>query len=60
MGIPMDRVVINLDKYGNTSAASIMIALHESIEGGLVRRGQRIVISSFGAGMTYGAILAES
>jgi 3-oxoacyl-[acyl-carrier-protein] synthase-3 len=60
MGIPMDRVVINLDKYGNTSAASIMLALHESAFGGLLRRGQRIVISSFGAGMTYGAILAES
>ena len=60
MGIPMDRVVINLDKYGNTSAASIMLALHESLEGGIVRRGQRVVISSFGAGMTYGAILAES
>ncbi|MDR1515753.1 MAG: beta-ketoacyl-ACP synthase 3 [Synergistaceae bacterium] len=60
MKIPMDRVIINLDRYGNTSAASIMIALHESLGCGTIRRGQRTVITSFGAGMTYGAILAES
>jgi 3-oxoacyl-[acyl-carrier-protein] synthase-3 len=60
MKIPMDRVIINLDRYGNTSAASIMLALHESLGDGTIRRGQKTVISSFGAGMTYGAILAES
>jgi 3-oxoacyl-[acyl-carrier-protein] synthase-3 len=60
MGIPMERTVINLDRYGNTSAASIMLALHEARENGGIRPGEKILISSFGAGMTYGAILAES
>jgi 3-oxoacyl-[acyl-carrier-protein] synthase-3 len=60
MNIPMGRVVINLDRYGNTSAASIMLALHEAREDALIQRGQKILISSFGAGMTYGAMLVES
>jgi 3-oxoacyl-[acyl-carrier-protein] synthase-3 len=72
MNIPMERVVINLDRYGNTSAASIMLALHEARESGLIQggqkgqggqneqKGQKILITSFGAGMTYGAVLAES
>jgi 3-oxoacyl-[acyl-carrier-protein] synthase-3 len=66
MNIPMDRLIINLDRYGNTSAASIMLALHEARESGMIgggqneQRGQKILITSFGAGMTYGAILAES
>lgn len=60
MNIPMGRAVINLDRYGNTSAASIMLALHEAREDALIQRGQKILISSFGAGMTYGAMLVES
>lgn len=60
MHIPMERMIVNLDRYGNTSSASIMLALHEAREDGRIRSGQRIVISSFGAGMTYGAVLLES
>lgn len=60
MGISMDRAVINLDKYGNTSAASIMIGLHEARADGRIRTGQKIVMTSFGAGMTYGAAMLES
>ena len=60
MGVPMERAVINLDRYGNTSAASIMIGLHEARADGRIRTGQRIVMTSFGAGMTYGAALLES
>jgi 3-oxoacyl-[acyl-carrier-protein] synthase-3 len=60
MDVPMDRVAVNVDRYGNTSAASIMIALHEAREEGRIRASQKIVITSFGAGMTYGALLAES
>lgn len=60
IGVSMDRTIINLDKYGNTSAASIMIALHEGRMDGRIKSGQRILVSSFGAGMTYGAVLIES
>jgi 3-oxoacyl-[acyl-carrier-protein] synthase-3 len=60
MDVPMERLVVNLDRYGNTSAASIILALHEAVADGRIRGGQRIVITSFGAGMTYGAVLAES
>ncbi len=60
MDLPMERAVINLDRYGNTSAASIMIGLHEARADGRIRNGQRILVNSFGAGMTYGAMLIES
>jgi 3-oxoacyl-[acyl-carrier-protein] synthase-3 len=60
MGVQMGRFVINVDKYGNTSAASIMIGLHEARADGRIGAGQRILMCSFGAGMTYGAILMES
>ena len=60
IGVSMDKTIINLDKYGNTSAASIMIALHEGRADGRIKSGQRILVSSFGAGMTYGAVLIES
>jgi 3-oxoacyl-[acyl-carrier-protein] synthase-3 len=60
LSIPMERLVINLDKYGNTSAASIMIGLHEARAEGRIQAGQRTLVSSFGAGMTYGALLIES
>lgn len=60
MNIPMDRFVVNLDRYGNTSAASVMIALHEARCSGTIHGGQRIVMTSFGAGMTYGAVMIES
>ncbi|MDR3255926.1 MAG: ketoacyl-ACP synthase III [Synergistaceae bacterium] len=60
MGVPMDKVVVNLDRYGNTSAASILIALHEARADGRIHAGQRVLISSFGAGMTFGAVLTES
>jgi 3-oxoacyl-[acyl-carrier-protein] synthase-3 len=60
LGVPMDKLVTNVDKYGNTSAASVMIGLHEAREDGRIKSGQRILMCSFGAGMTYGAILMES
>ena len=53
--IPMDRVVVNLDRYGNTSAASIPIALAEAGERKLFRRGDHVLLVGFGAGLTWGA-----
>jgi len=59
LGVPEDRAVVNLDKYGNTSCASIMMALHEAIDSERICKGDKVLVSSFGAGMTYGAMLLE-
>jgi 3-oxoacyl-[acyl-carrier-protein] synthase-3 len=55
--IPMDKVIITVHKYGNTSAASIPTALDEAIRSGKVQRGDLILTNSFGAGFTWGAAL---
>lgn len=51
--IPQEKVYINLDKYGNTSAASVAIALAEAKEKGIIKEGAKIVLIGFGAGFTY-------
>ncbi len=56
-GFPMSRIVINIDRVGNTSSASIPIALDEAVRAGRVRRGQRVLLVSFGAGYSWGAAL---
>jgi len=55
----MDRFIVNLDRYGNTSTASIPIATVEAIEKGKLQSGDRIVFVGFGAGLTWGALTAE-
>ncbi|NUQ00102.1 MAG: ketoacyl-ACP synthase III [Armatimonadetes bacterium] len=55
LGIPMERVYVNVDKYGNTSAASIPIALAEAIGAGTFKRGDHLLLVGFGAGLTWGA-----
>lgn len=55
MGLPMERVFVNLDKYGNTSAASIPLALDEAVKSGRVPEGALVVLVGFGAGLTWGA-----
>ena len=57
--LPADRVIDCLAEYGNTSAASIPIALAEAAETGLLRRGSRVLLSAFGAGLTWGAGIVE-
>jgi 3-oxoacyl-[acyl-carrier-protein] synthase-3 len=57
--VPMDRFVVNLDKYGNTSTASIPIAMVESVEKGQIKTGDKFVMVGFGAGLTWGALAAE-
>ena len=49
--------MINLGKYGNTSAASIPIALDEAITQGKIKKGDIVVLTAFGAGLTWGAIV---
>jgi 3-oxoacyl-[acyl-carrier-protein] synthase-3 len=53
--LPLDKFVINVDRYGNTSTASIPIALCEAIENGRVQRDDKLVIVGFGGGLTWGA-----
>ena len=55
----MDRFVVNLDRYGNTSTASIPIATFEAAEDGRLQPGDQIVFVGFGAGLTWGALVAE-
>jgi 3-oxoacyl-[acyl-carrier-protein] synthase-3 len=55
LGIPEDRIVQNLDRFGNTSAASIPVALHEAIEDGRLKPGANVVFSAVGGGMTWGS-----
>jgi 3-oxoacyl-[acyl-carrier-protein] synthase-3 len=56
LGIDRDRVIMHLNRYGNTSAASIPIALDESIRAGQIKRGQNLMLFGFGAGLTWGAM----
>jgi len=56
LDMPLDRVVVNIDRYGNTSGASIPIALAEAVESGRVRQGDRLVFIAFGSGVVWGGI----
>lgn len=57
LGIPQEKVFVNIQKYGNTSAASIPIALHEAIYDGKIKRGDLILLTAMGGGLTWGAML---
>ncbi|MBI1743581.1 ketoacyl-ACP synthase III [Candidatus Acetothermia bacterium] len=57
MDFPMEKVIVNVDRYANTSTASIPIALTEAVADGRIQPGQVIVITAFGAGVTYGAMV---
>jgi 3-oxoacyl-[acyl-carrier-protein] synthase-3 len=59
LGLPEDRFVINVDRYGNTSAASIPIAVCEAVTQGRLRPDDHLVLVGFGAGLTWGAVLVQ-
>lgn len=59
IGMPMDKFFTNLEKYGNTSSASIPIALDEAHRSGLLSAGDHILLVSFGAGLTWGASILQ-
>ncbi|MCG3175873.1 MAG: 3-oxoacyl-[acyl-carrier-protein] synthase 3 [Candidatus Omnitrophica bacterium] len=59
LGFPKEKVFINLDKYGNTSAASCAIALCEAVEQGRIHKGDKIVMATFGAGLVWGAMVIQ-
>jgi 3-oxoacyl-[acyl-carrier-protein] synthase-3 len=56
LGFPGEKTITNVQKYANTSSASIPIALNEAIRSGTIKRGDRLLFSAFGAGLTSGAI----
>ena len=55
-GVPMDKVFVNVDKYGNMSSATVPIAFDEAREQGRIREGSNVVTVAFGAGLTWGAM----
>ena len=59
LGLPEDRVYNNIDRYGNTTAATIPIALAEAVERGLLRRGDLLALTAFGSGLTWGSALVR-
>jgi 3-oxoacyl-[acyl-carrier-protein] synthase-3 len=59
IGIEMDRMIVNIDKYANTSAGTVPIAFHEAIMDGRIKRGDIVLFDAFGAGLTAGATLLK-
>jgi 3-oxoacyl-[acyl-carrier-protein] synthase-3 len=59
LDFPMEKVFVNVGSYGNTSAASVPLALNEAVAAGRVKKGDRILLVAFGAGLTSGAIALE-
>ncbi|HKW72916.1 MAG TPA: beta-ketoacyl-ACP synthase III [Candidatus Dormibacteraeota bacterium] len=59
IGLPIERVAINIDEHGNTSSASIPLALEEAIRNGRVKSGDHVLLAGFGSGLTWGATLMK-
>ncbi|MAG76194.1 MAG: 3-oxoacyl-ACP synthase [Colwelliaceae bacterium] len=59
LSMPMEQVVVTLDKHGNTSAATIPTALDEAIRDGRIQRGQTLLLEAFGSGFTWGSALVK-
>ena len=59
LGLPEERVYVNIDRIGNTSSASIPIALDEAVESGRIKRDDTVLMSAFGSGLTWGAVLVR-
>jgi 3-oxoacyl-[acyl-carrier-protein] synthase-3 len=59
LGLPRDKVVINIDHYGNTTAGTIPLALFDAAEQGRLKKGDLVLMASVGAGFTVGAVLVR-
>ena len=57
LSMPMERVIVTVDKHGNTSAASVPLALDHAIQSGKVKRGDLLLLEAFGGGFTWGSAL---
>jgi 3-oxoacyl-[acyl-carrier-protein] synthase-3 len=56
---PMEKVLVNVDRFGNTSAATIPTMLDEANRDGRIKSGQTVLLNAFGAGLTYGSVLVR-
>lgn len=59
LGLGMDKVIVTVDRHGNTSAASIPLALDAAVRDGRIKRGQKVLLEGVGGGFTWGAVLLE-
>lgn len=59
LSLPMNKVVVTVERHGNTSAASIPLALHEAVADGRIQKGQLVLMEAMGAGLTWGAALVR-
>ncbi|MBN9423368.1 MAG: 3-oxoacyl-ACP synthase [Candidatus Accumulibacter sp. 66-26] len=59
MGLGMDKVIVTVDRHGNTSAASVSLALDAAVRDGRLQRGQKVMLEGVGGGFTWGAVLLE-
>ena len=59
LGVPMERVLVNIDRYGNTGSASVYVALEEAWSLGRIKRGDLLLLAAFGGGFTWGAALVR-
>ena len=57
LGLPPEKVVINIEKYGNTTAGTIPLALTEAVADGRLKKGNLVLLASVGAGFTVGSVL---
>jgi 3-oxoacyl-[acyl-carrier-protein] synthase-3 len=57
LGVSKDKFVVNVDRYGNTASASVLVALDEAISANMIREGDLVVTSAFGGGLSWGANL---
>jgi 3-oxoacyl-[acyl-carrier-protein] synthase III len=59
MALPMDKVIVTVDRHGNTSAASVPLALDEGVRTGRIKRGDKVLLEGVGGGFTWGAVLLQ-
>jgi 3-oxoacyl-[acyl-carrier-protein] synthase-3 len=57
LGMPPEKVIINIERFGNTTAATIPLALNDAVCAGKLKKGQLVLLASVGAGFTVGAVL---
>ena len=59
LGLPMEKVMVTVDRHGNTSAASIPLALDEAVRSGRIEEGSIVLLDAFGGGFTWGSVLIK-
>ena len=57
--VPQDKVVINIERFGNTTAATIPLALNDAVDSGRLKKGDLVLLASVGAGFTVGSVLVR-